>query len=51
MSKDTPKPVYFFPNLDPTLPPLSIEAASQDEAIRLYEQQIKQQGGDAPARE
>ncbi len=50
MSKDTTKIVYFFPNIDPKLPPLSIEAETQDEAIQLYEQQLKKQGGDEPAR-
>jgi len=48
MNKPT-KTVYFFPNLDPTVPALSIEAESQEEAIKLYEHALKQ-GGDAPAR-
>ncbi len=41
-AEDQPKQRYFFPNLDPDLPPVSVEAADQEEAEQLYQERLKQ---------
>lgn len=38
----TQKQAYFFPNLDPSLPAVSVEAASREEAERQYHEQLKE---------
>ncbi len=40
---DDPKgEVFFFPNLDPELPAISVEAKNLDDAQRKYETRIKE---------
>ncbi len=40
---DEPKgEVYFFPNLDPDFPAISVEAKNQEDAQRKYETRIKE---------
>ncbi len=38
----TQKQAYFFPNLDPTLPAVSVEADNREDAERQYHEQLKE---------